>query len=88
MAATPVRHPAVAGRFYPRDPEALRQEVHTYLSPTSPHKTIRAPGCIAPHAGYVYSGHVAGAVFSTLEIPQLCVVMCPNHTGMGRPSPS
>ncbi|MGA2021639.1 MAG: AmmeMemoRadiSam system protein B [Candidatus Sulfotelmatobacter sp.] len=85
MTATPVRHPAVAGRFYPRDPEALRQEVHTYLSRTSPHKTIRALGCIAPHAGYIYSGHVAGAVFSTLEIPQLCVVMCPNHTGMGRP---
>jgi AmmeMemoRadiSam system protein B len=32
----------------------------------------------------MYSGHVAGAVFAALEIPQLCLVMCPNHTGMGR----
>jgi hypothetical protein len=33
----------------------------------------------------MYSGHVAGAVFGQIEIPRLCVVMCPNHTGMGRP---
>jgi AmmeMemoRadiSam system protein B len=32
----------------------------------------------------MYSGHVAGAVFAALEIPQLCLVMCPNHTGVGR----
>jgi AmmeMemoRadiSam system protein B len=85
MTASPVRHPAVAGRFYPRDPEALLQEVNTYLSQTPSRKTIRAHGCIAPHAGYMYSGHVAGAVFAGLEIPELCVVLCPNHTGVGRP---
>jgi MEMO1 family protein len=84
MTASPVRHPAVAGRFYPRDPEALRQEVSAYLSQTPSRKTIRALGCIAPHAGYMYSGHVAGAVFAGLDIPQLCVVLCPNHTGVGR----
>jgi AmmeMemoRadiSam system protein B len=32
----------------------------------------------------MYSGHVAGAVFSRIEIPQRCVVLCPNHTGVGR----
>lgn len=84
MAETAVRHPAVAGRFYPLDAETLRQEVRGFLSPpaTTP---ISALGCIAPHAGYVYSGHVAGAVFSALQIPELCLVLCPNHTGMGRP---
>ena len=85
MTATPVRHPAVAGRFYPRDPKDLREEVHSYLSPTPRPTPVRAQGCIAPHAGYVYSGHVAGAVFARVEIPQLCLVMCPNHTGVGRP---
>jgi len=45
---------------------------------------VRALGCIAPHAGYVYSGHVAGAVFARVEVPKRCIVMCPNHTGMGR----
>ena len=83
MAATPVRHPAVAGRFYPRDPKVLREEVHTYLSHTPKQKSVRVVGCIVPHAGYMYSGHVAGAVFASLEIPQLCLVMCPNHTGVG-----
>jgi AmmeMemoRadiSam system protein B len=33
----------------------------------------------------MYSGHVAGAVFAAMEIPELCLVLCPNHTGMGRP---
>jgi AmmeMemoRadiSam system protein B len=84
MTATTIRHPAVAGRFYPNDPETLRHDVNTYLSQSSPLKTIHALGCIAPHAGYVYSGHVAGAVFARLEIPELCIVICPNHTGMGR----
>jgi AmmeMemoRadiSam system protein B len=84
MTATPVRHPAVAGRFYPRDEKSLREEVHTYLTQTPERKPVRALGCIAPHAGYMYSGHVAGAVFAGLQIPQLCLVMCPNHTGTGR----
>jgi len=84
MTATPVRHPAVAGRFYPRDGESLREEVQAYLSQTPHQKPVCALGCIAPHAGYMYSGHVAGAVFAGLEIPELCLVICPNHTGAGR----
>jgi MEMO1 family protein len=84
MTATALRHPAVAGRFYPRDEKSLRQELRTYLSQTPEQETVRALGCIAPHAGYMYSGHVAGAVFAGLDIPQLCLVMCPNHTGVGR----
>jgi len=83
MGAAPVRHPAVAGRFYPLDPNDLREEVRAFLAPAS-EKPVRALGCIAPHAGYMYSGHVAGAVFAGLEIPELCLVLCPNHTGVGR----
>lgn len=78
-----IRHPAVAGRFYPDDPNALLADVRTYLSP--PEKTIPAIGCVVPHAGYMYSGHVAGAVFARLNIPRRCLVLCPNHTGMGQP---
>jgi len=86
MATVTLRHPAVAGRFYPRNPEDLRAEAEGYLSPAqSAHQTpVKAIGCIAPHAGYMYSGHVAGAVFAGIEIPERCIVMCPNHTGMGR----
>jgi AmmeMemoRadiSam system protein B len=83
MTASPVRPPAVAGRFYPRDPAVLREQVDAFLSQTPEQTPIRALGCIVPHAGYMYSGHVAGAVFAALEIPRLCLVMCPNHTGVG-----
>jgi len=79
-----LRHPAVAGRFYPRDPASLREEAGSYLA-VAQSAPIHAVGCIAPHAGYMYSGHVAGAVFARTEIPQSCIVLCPNHTGMGTP---
>lgn len=87
---TVVREPAVAGRFYPASPERLRADVGSYLSSLPqallPQKErIRAIGCITPHAGYMYSGQVAGAVFSRLEIPPSCIVLCPNHTGRGHP---
>lgn len=84
MIASPVRHAAVAGRFYPRDEKSLRAEVRAYLSQGFEKEPVRALGCLVPHAGYMYSGHVAGAVFARLEIPQLCLVLCPNHTGLGR----
>jgi AmmeMemoRadiSam system protein B len=82
MALT-IRHPAVAGRFYPRDPDQLRADVESFSPPQKP--TVAALGCIVPHAGYMYSGHVAGAVYARLDFPQRCILMCPNHTGFGQP---
>jgi MEMO1 family protein len=78
-----IRHPAVAGRFYPGHPDDLRGDVESYLSPRE--KAIPVLGCVVPHAGYIYSGHVAGAVYARLDLPQRCILMCPNHTGMGHP---
>jgi AmmeMemoRadiSam system protein B len=78
-----LREPAMAGRFYPANPETLRQDVISFLSPKS--ERVPAMGCLVPHAGYVYSGQVAGAVFSKVEIPSRCIVLCPNHTGQGHP---
>jgi MEMO1 family protein len=77
-----VRLPAVAGRFYPGHREELLREIVEYTTPVSP-SPVRAIGCVVPHAGYMYSGHVAGQVFSRLEIPEHCIVLCPNHTGHG-----
>src|SRR3981189_184854 len=79
-----VRMPAVAGRFYPRDADTLRRDVLKYTSPDVSNR-IEAIGCIAPHAGYMSSAHVAGAVYSQIEIPNRVIVLCPNHTGMGHP---
>jgi AmmeMemoRadiSam system protein B len=86
MATTILRRPAVAGRFYPADRDDLRAEVLSYLSQehSKTQTPLRALGCLAPHAGYMYSGHVAGALFARVEVPKRCIVMCPNHTGMGR----
>jgi AmmeMemoRadiSam system protein B len=82
-----LRSPAVAGRFYPGQADELLREVREYGSPlsTAERGRIAAIGCVAPHAGYIYSGGVAGAVYSRLEIPAHCVILCPNHTGKGRP---
>lgn len=77
-----VREAAVAGRFYPANPERLRTDIEAYLPSC---KKTRAVACMVPHAGYMYSGQVAGTVFSRLEIPQSCIVLGPNHTGRGHP---
>jgi AmmeMemoRadiSam system protein B len=82
--ASDVRTPAVAGRFYPGRADELLRDVRRYTSPVD-NATVAAIGCVAPHAGYIYSGSVAGAVYSRLEIPERCVILCPNHTGQGRP---
>jgi MEMO1 family protein len=86
--ATAIRQPAVAGRFYPADAERLRAEVKSYTAPPAGatiENEIEALGCVVPHAGYMYSGHVAGAVYGRLQLPQRYVILCPNHTGMGEP---
>jgi AmmeMemoRadiSam system protein B len=82
MAST-IRPPAVAGQFYPDRSETLLRDIQKYTS-TGKEKH-RAFGCIVPHAGYVYSGHVAGALYSTLELPKRFIILCPNHTGVGAP---
>jgi len=86
--ATAIRQPVVAGRFYPANEQRLRAEVETYTSAapgTEAQPRIPALGCVVPHAGYMYSGHVAGAVYRRLELPRRVVILCPNHTGMGEP---
>ena len=80
---TQVRRPAVAGRFYPADPAELRAEVESHTSART--RRASALGCVIPHAGYVYSGHVAGAVYARLKLPRRIVILCPNHTGVGKP---
>jgi MEMO1 family protein len=78
-----IREPAVAGQFYPRFPDALAREVHHFTRPSG--KNMQALACVVPHAGYMYSGHVAGAVYASVQLPRRFVVLCPNHTGYGQP---
>ncbi len=76
-----IRKPAVAGYFYPRDPIRLREMIGQYLDPKV--TGVRAIGAMCPHAGYMYSGAVAGAVYSHIQIPERVVILGPNHTGLG-----
>jgi MEMO1 family protein len=78
-----IRQPAVAGRFYPSNPEELAREVDTYAG--LPGEKKRAIACIVPHAGYMYSGHVAGAVYSRLEFSRRCILLGPRHFPRGEP---
>jgi MEMO1 family protein len=72
-----IRPPAVSGRFYPSDEKKLALEIEKYTS--SANKKSFARGCVVPHAGYLYSGHVAGAVYSGIEIPARCILLGPRH---------
>ena len=78
-----IRRPAVAGRFYPAQPEVLISDIQRYTPP--PAKRFAALGCVAPHAGYMYSGAVAGAVYSAVELTSPTLILCPNHFGHGAP---
>jgi AmmeMemoRadiSam system protein B len=78
-----VRPPAVAGVFYPSEPRELAREIDL-LSLSSKAK-VRALACVVPHAGYMYSGAVAGAVYSSIEIPQRCILLGPRHFPQGQP---
>ncbi len=88
MDASFVRKPAVAGRFYPSHPEELAQAVDLYLGaePAEPEEVLgAAKACVAPHAGYMYSGRVAGAVYRHLPPCDSFVILGPNHFGRGEP---
>jgi MEMO1 family protein len=81
------RKPAVAGTFYPASRERLESLVAECFAAGEPgSEKKRFIGAVVPHAGLVYSGHVAAALYGTAEIPERLVVLSPNHTGAGRPA--
>jgi hypothetical protein len=78
-----IRPPAVAGRFYPDDPSRLRSDVASFLTRSGKEKVIRAIACVVPHAGYIYSGSVAGEVYRGMEIPRRVILIGPRHYPQG-----
>jgi len=78
-----MRRPCVAGRFYPGDRAELVATVKGYLLSRTRKKAIAV---IVPHAGYIYSGAVAGAAYSETVIPDDIILIGPNHTGLGEPA--
>jgi AmmeMemoRadiSam system protein B len=76
-----IRQPAVAGQFYIGDAQKLRSELETLVTPVIPREKVL--GIIAPHAGYIYSGAVAGAVYGLIQVPPTVIILGPNHHGIG-----
>lgn len=75
-----IRKASVAGRFYPGGPDTLRDEVDRLIVQGVKEDAVAV---IAPHAGYVYSGKVAGQVYGQVALPVSIILLGPNHTGMG-----
>jgi AmmeMemoRadiSam system protein B len=76
-----IREPAVAGSFYPAGAAALGAGVDRFLGAAG--SAAPALGVVVPHAGYVYSGAVAGATYAAVAVPPRVIVLGPNHTGLG-----
>jgi AmmeMemoRadiSam system protein B len=81
-----LRLPAVAGRFYPSDSNELTSLVRKYSRPDPQQQAIPAKACLVPHAGYMYSGHVAGAVYARLVLPRKIIVLGVRHYPRGEPA--
>lgn len=80
-----LRLPAVAGRFYPSHPSELAALVRECCKMIPPVKPVRARACLVPHAGYMYSGHVAGAVLARIVLPKKIIVLGVRHYPRGEP---
>ena len=81
-----LRLPAVVGRFYPSDPAELTALVHTCAKADSQTTPVRVSACLVPHAGYIYSGHVAGAVYARMALPKRFLILGVRHYPRGEPA--
>ncbi len=75
------RKACVAGQFYPGSREKLEETIAAMTVPAAARK--KALAVVSPHAGYIYSGPVAGAVFSATVIPEVVVILGPGHREIG-----
>ncbi|MFB0559116.1 MAG: MEMO1 family protein [Dehalococcoidales bacterium] len=78
-----IRNPVVSGQFYPSSPDQLRVMVEGLVDEKAVKEDVI--GLLSPHAGYIFSGSVAGAVMSRIKFKDTFVIMGPNHTGVGKP---
>ena len=78
-----IRQPVVAGQFYPGSPDQLRSMIEGMVDEKVAREDVI--GAVLPHAGYPYSGPVAGATISRVKFKDTFIIMGPSHTGMGKP---
>jgi len=78
-----IRNPVVAGQFYPASASELKAMIAGMVKEEAVKE--EAIGLVLPHAGYIFSGPVAGAVISRIKFKDTFIIMGPNHTGAGKP---
>lgn len=80
------RDPYAAGLFYVGFDTGLRRDVEKYLKDYAQQtEMVQARGIVVPHAGYEYSGSVAGGVYGSIAAPKRGIIIGPNHSGFGYP---
>ena len=78
-----IRNPYVAGYFYPASASELRATIARYVKKDAPKEEV--VGLLMPHAGYQYSGAVAGATISRIKFKDTFIIIGPTHSGLGKP---
>jgi MEMO1 family protein len=78
-----IRKAAYAGQFYPASRDELEAMISSFVNPDLEKEDV--VGLVAPHAGYIYSGAVTGAVLSRVKFKGTFIILGPNHTGLGAP---
>ena len=78
-----LRLPAVSGAFYPAEPHTLSALIRKYAPPDDKIEKLNVRACLVPHAGYVYSGAVAGAVFARINFPKRIIILGVRHFPYG-----
>ncbi len=78
------RTPVVAGRFYPGSQQQWEAEVRQYLAASGPADKQPLLSML-PHAGYMFSGHVAGRTLADVQLADTVLLLGPNHSGRGEP---
>jgi AmmeMemoRadiSam system protein B len=79
-----IRQPAVANQFYDGNASRLTRQLSQFIVPSRGARSAIA--VIAPHAGYIYSGAVAGAAYAEVKVPETAIILGVNHTGIGAPA--
>jgi len=78
-----IRKPVVSGKFYPQTENSLNKMLAKMIDPSLTKEEVI--GLVLPHAGYIYSGYVAGATISRADIKKTAIILGTDHTGMGSP---
>lgn len=81
MEKSKLRKPVVSGQFYPAAAGDLKKQIEAFIDKKAEKRDVL--GCVLPHAGYIYSGLVAGQTLSRINIKDKIILLGPNHTGYG-----